>query len=45
VYGEAALKCKQYEMAIEALERSLHLNPGNPSATYWLNMAKMFKKD
>jgi CubicO group peptidase (beta-lactamase class C family) len=45
VYGEAAFKCKQYDAAIQALETSLNLNPGNASAAYWLNMTNMFKKN
>lgn len=45
VYGEAALKCQRSDVAIRALERSLQLNPANSSATYWLNMARMFKKN
>lgn len=44
VYGEAALKCKRCDEAVHALEKSLQYNPDNPSATYWLKMAKMLKK-
>lgn len=45
VFGEAAVKCKQFDEAIQILEKSLHLNPANRSATYWLNMAKMSKRN
>ena len=45
VYGEAAVRCKQFDMAIRILERSLQLKPGNPSAAYWLGMAKMLKQN
>jgi CubicO group peptidase (beta-lactamase class C family) len=44
VYGEAAFKCGRAEEAIRALEKSLELNPGNASASYWLNMARMLEK-
>ena len=45
VYGEAAVKCKRFDEAIDALEKSLQMNPENPSAAYWLKMAKMFKQN
>ena len=45
VFGETAVRCEQLDEAIAILEHSLELEPGNRSATYWLNMAKALSKD
>lgn len=45
VYGEAAVKCKRFDEAAQALERSLRLNPGNSSAAYWLKVANARARD